>query len=212
MDELVRMKELIQILDEASRAYYQEGREIMPNERYDKLYDELLSLEEKTGTVLAGSPTQKVGYEVLSELPKERHEEAALSLDKTKEIETLQSFLGTQPGVLSWKLDGLTVVLTYEGGTLLKAVTRGNGEIGEVVTGNARTFVNLPLRIPFTGHLVLRGEAVIRYSDFNRMNEEIEIQKPAESGFGLGPAAGPQGHEDTLGQPDRLCADRGGTL
>ena len=174
MDELVRMKELIQILDEASRAYYQEGREIMPNERYDKLYDELLSLEEKTGTVLAGSPTQKVGYEVLSELPKERHEEAALSLDKTKEIETLQSFLGTQPGVLSWKLDGLTVVLTYEGGTLLKAVTRGNGEIGEVVTGNARTFVNLPLRIPFTGHLVLRGEAVIRYSDFNRMNEEIE--------------------------------------
>ena len=174
MDELVRMKELIQILDEASRAYYQEGREIMPNERYDKLYDELLSLEEKTGTVLAGSPTQKVGYEVLSELPKERHEEAALSLDKTKEIETLQSFLGAQPGVLSWKLDGLTVVLTYEGGTLLKAVTRGNGEIGEVVTGNARTFVNLPLRIPFTGHLVLRGEAVIRYSDFNRMNEEIE--------------------------------------
>ncbi|MBR6977024.1 MAG: NAD-dependent DNA ligase LigA [Lachnospiraceae bacterium] len=174
MDELVRMKELIQILDEASRAYYQEGREIMPNERYDKLYDELLSLEEKTGTVLAGSPTQKVGYEVLSELLKERHEEAALSLDKTKEIETLQSFLGTQPGVLSWKLDGLTVVLTYEGGTLLKAVTRGNGEIGEVVTGNARTFVNLPLRIPFTGHLVLRGEAVIRYSDFNRMNEEIE--------------------------------------
>ncbi|MBR5338998.1 MAG: NAD-dependent DNA ligase LigA [Lachnospiraceae bacterium] len=174
MDELVRMKELIQILDEASRAYYQEGREIMPNERYDKLYDELLSLEEKTGTVLAGSPTQKVGYEVLSELPKEHHEEAALSLDKTKEIETLQSFLGAQSGVLSWKLDGLTVVLTYEGGELLKAVTRGNGEIGEVVTGNARTFVNLPLRIPFTGHLVLRGEAVIRYSDFNRMNEEIE--------------------------------------
>ncbi len=166
------MKELIQILDEASRAYYQEGREIMANERYDKLYDELTALEEKTGTVLAGSPTQKVGYEVLSELPKERHAQAALSLDKTKEIAALQSFLGAQPGVLSWKLDGLTVVLTYEGGELLKAVTRGNGEIGEVVTGNARTFVNLPLRIPFTGHLVLRGEAVIRYSDFERMNAE----------------------------------------
>ena len=174
MDELARMKELIQILDEASRAYYQEGREIMPNERYDKLYDELLALEERTGTVLANSPTQKVGYEVLSELPKERHQEAALSLDKTKEVEALQSFLGGQYGVLSWKLDGLTVVVTYEGGDLLKAVTRGNGEIGEVVTGNARTFRNLPLRIPFTGHLVLRGEAVIRYSDFNRMNEEIE--------------------------------------
>ncbi|MBR3437331.1 MAG: NAD-dependent DNA ligase LigA [Lachnospiraceae bacterium] len=174
MDETAHMKELIQILDEASRAYYQEGREIIPNERYDKLYDELLALEEKTGTVLANSPTQKVGYEVLSELPKERHEEAALSLDKTKEVETLQNFLGTQKGVLSWKLDGLTVVLTYEGGELVKAVTRGNGEIGEVVTGNARTFRNLPLRIPFQGHLVLRGEAVIRYSDFNRMNEEIE--------------------------------------
>ena len=172
MNDLQRMKELISILDEASRAYYQEGREIMPNERYDKLYDELLALEERTGTVLAGSPTQKVGYEVLSELPKERHAQAALSLDKTKEVSALQSFLGAQKGVLSWKLDGLTVVLTYEGGALAKAVTRGNGEIGEVVTGNARTFVNLPLQIPFTGHLVLRGEAVIRYSDFNRMNEE----------------------------------------
>ena len=172
MDELARMKELIPILDEAARAYYQEGREIMSNERYDKLYDELLALEEKTGTVLAGSPTRKVGYEVLSELPKERHAQAALSLDKTKEVGTLQSFLGPQPGVLSWKLDGLTVVLTYEGGELRKAVTRGNGEIGEVVTGNARTFVNLPLRIPFTGRLTLRGEAVIRYSDFERMNAE----------------------------------------
>ena len=173
-DKISRMKELSEILDEAARAYYQESREIMPNERYDRLYDELLSLEEETGTVLSGSPTHKVGYEVLSELSKEAHATPQLSLDKTKEVSALQEFLGDEKGILSWKLDGLTVVLTYENGELLKAVTRGNGEIGEVVTGNARTFVNLPLKIPFKGHLVLRGEAVIRYSDFERMNAEIE--------------------------------------
>ena len=169
-----RMKELIALLTEASRAYYQESREIMPNERYDKLYDELVSLEEKLGTVMANSPTQKVGYEVVSALPREAHEQAALSLDKTKDAEALAAFLGDQTGVLSWKLDGLTIVLTYDNGQLAKAVTRGNGEIGEVVTQNARTFVNLPLKIPYTGHLVLRGEAVIKYSDFERLNAEIE--------------------------------------
>ncbi len=179
MDKLSRMKELVEELREAARAYYQESREIMPNERYDRLYDELLTLEQETGTVLAGSPTHFVGYEVLSELPRERHEFPALSLDKTKEVEALSAFLGTQKGVLSWKLDGLTIVLTYDGGELTKAVTRGNGEIGEVITGNARTFQNLPLRIPFTGHLVLRGEAVIRYSDFERLNAEI----PEESKY-----------------------------
>lgn len=173
MDALARMKELIPILDKASRAYYQEGREIMANEEYDRLYDELVLLERKTGTILSNSPTQKVGYEVLSALPKERHAEAALSLDKTKEVGALQAFLGDQQGVLSWKLDGLTVVLTYENGRLFKAVTRGNGEIGEVVTGNAGTFVDLPQIISFKGHLVLRGEAVIRYSDFERMNAEM---------------------------------------
>ena len=175
-DALSRMKELVASLDEAARAYYQESREIMPNEQYDRLYDELLKLEQETGTVLAASPTHKVGYEVLSELPKERHEKKALSLDKTKEVETLQNFLGNVRGVLSWKLDGLTVVLTYENGTLQKAVTRGNGEIGEVVTGNARAFRNLPVSIPFRGRLVLRGEAVIRYSDFERMNAESDDQ------------------------------------
>lgn len=174
MDKLIRMKELIGILDEASRAYYQGSGEIMPNEAYDKLYDELCALEKETGVTLGNSPTAKVGYEVLSELPKEKHEQAALSLDKTKEVPVLQDFLGDVEGVLSWKLDGLTIVLTYENGELLKAVTRGNGEVGEVVTGNARTFVNLPARIPFTGHLVLRGEAVISYSDFERMNAEID--------------------------------------
>ncbi|MBQ9911021.1 MAG: NAD-dependent DNA ligase LigA [Lachnospiraceae bacterium] len=173
MNEIERMKELIALLNEASKAYYQESREIMPNERYDKLYDELCALEEKTKTVLANSPTQKVGFEVLSSLPREAHEKAALSLDKTKDVEALKAFLGDQKGVLSWKLDGLTIVLTYENGTLLKAVTRGNGEVGEVVTQNARTFMNLPLKIPYEGHLVLRGEAVIRYPDFERMNEEI---------------------------------------
>ena len=136
--KLEKMKELTARLSEAARAYYQESREIMSNFEYDRLYDELSALEQETGTVLAGSPTQKVGYEVLSELPKEAHPAAMLSLDKTKEVETLQEWLGEQEGLLSWKLDGLTIVLTYEGGTLAKAVTRGNGEIGEVITNNAR--------------------------------------------------------------------------
>ncbi|MBP5253926.1 MAG: NAD-dependent DNA ligase LigA [Lachnospiraceae bacterium] len=173
MDKLARMKELIPILNDAAKAYYQESREIMPNERYDRLYDELLALEAETGTVLAGSPTQRVGYEVVSELPRERHERAALSLDKTKDPAALRAFLGDRTGVLSWKLDGLTVVLTYDGGELQKAVTRGNGEVGEVVTQNAKFFTNLPLRIPYRGHLVLRGEAVIRYSDFAELNEAL---------------------------------------
>lgn len=146
----------------------------MSNFEYDKLYDELLALEAETGVVMAGSPTQKVGYEVLSELPKEAHEAPMLSLDKTKEVRVLQEWLGDQEALLSWKLDGLTIVLTYEGGELVKAVTRGNGEIGEVITNNARVFANVPLRIAYKGQLILRGEAVIRYSDFYQINEEIE--------------------------------------
>lgn len=173
-DKILRMKELHRQLLAASRAYYQESREIMSNFEYDRLYDELLELEKETGTVLAGSPTQKVGYEVLSELPKEAHEAPMLSLDKTKKVPVLQEWLGSQKGLLSWKLDGLTIVLTYEGGELVKAVTRGNGEIGEVITNNAKVFANVPLRIPYQGQLILRGEAVIKYSDFARINEEIE--------------------------------------
>ena len=173
-DKIMRMKELHRQLLAASRAYYQESREIMSNFEYDRLYDELLQLEKETGMVLAGSPTQKVGYEVLSELPKEAHEAPMLSLDKTKEVPVLQEWLGTQKGLLSWKLDGLTIVLTYEGGELVKAVTRGNGEIGEVITNNAKVFSNVPLRIPHQGQLILRGEAIIKYSDFARINEEIE--------------------------------------
>ncbi len=173
-NKILRMKELHRELLAASRAYYQESREIMSNFEYDRLYDELLELEKETGTVLAGSPTQKVGYEVLSELPKEAHEAPMLSLDKTKEVPVLQEWLGSQKGLLSWKLDGLTIVLTYEGGELVKAVTRGNGEIGEVITNNARVFSNVPLRIPYQGQLILRGEAIIKYSDFARINEEIE--------------------------------------
>ncbi len=172
--KMQRMKELSALLLQASRAYYQENREILSNFEYDRLYDELLKLEEDTGVVLAGSPSQKVGYEILSELPKEAHESPMLSLDKTKEVEALQEWLGSQKGLLSWKLDGLTIVLTYEGGSLAKAVTRGNGEIGEVITSNARVFANVPLKIPYEGQLVLRGEAVIRYSDFNRINGEIQ--------------------------------------
>ena len=173
-NKILRMKELHRELLAASRAYYQESREIMSNFEYDRLYDELLELEKETGTVLAGSPTQKVGYEVLSELPKEAHEAPMLSLDKTKEVPVLQEWLGSQKGLLSWKLDGLTIVLTYEGGELVKAVTRGNGEIGEVITNNARVFSNVPLKIPYQGQLILRGEAIIKYSDFARINEEIE--------------------------------------
>ncbi|CBK76181.1 DNA ligase (NAD+) [Clostridium sp. M62/1] len=172
--KLERMKELIGILREAGRAYYQESREVMSNFEYDRLYDELLELERETGTVFGNSPTQNVGYEVVSSLPKERHESPMLSLNKTKSVEELKEWLGEQSGLLSWKMDGLTIVLTYEEGKLVKAVTRGNGEIGEVITNNAKTFVNVPMTIPYKGQLVLRGEAVIRYSDFLKINEEIE--------------------------------------
>ncbi|MDR0925338.1 MAG: NAD-dependent DNA ligase LigA [Hungatella sp.] len=169
-----RMKELVAVLTAAGKAYYQESREIMSNFEYDRLYDELKELEEETGIILSQSPTQNVGYQVLSELPKEAHETPMLSLDKTKSTESLKEWLGGQTGVLSWKLDGLTVVLSYNHGTLQKAVTRGNGEIGEVITNNAKVFSNIPLNISHQGELVLRGEAVIKYSDFNRINEEIE--------------------------------------
>lgn len=175
MDEKIsRMKELVSVLTDAGKAYYQESREIMSNFEYDKLYDELLALEKKTGVVLSKSPTQNVGFQVLSELPKETHESPMLSLDKTKSTDGLIEWLGEQKGILSWKMDGLTVVLTYNHGTLTKAVTRGNGEIGEVITSNARVFSNVPLNISHQGELVLRGEAVIKYSDFARINEEIE--------------------------------------
>ena len=174
MTSLNRMKELIIILQEASKAYYAQDREIMSNLEYDKLYDELVKLEKETGTVLAGSPTVTVGYEAVEELPKETHESPMLSLGKTKDREELKEWLKDKEGLLSWKLDGLTIVLTYENGKLLKAVTRGNGEVGEVVTNNAKTFINLPLSIPYKGKLILRGEAVITYEDFKKINDEIE--------------------------------------
>ena len=172
--KISRMKELAAQLKEASRAYYAQDEEIMSNYEYDRLYDELEMLEKETGIILAGSPTVTVGYEAVTELPRERHAAPMLSLDKTKDIEVLRSFAGSQKILLSWKLDGLTVVLTYRDGMLQKAVTRGNGEIGEVITGNARVFRNIPLTISYRGELVLRGEAVIRYPDFERINEQIE--------------------------------------
>ena len=172
-DKMAHMRELVDILNRARRAYEQEDKEIMSNYEYDRLYDELLELEKELGTTLAASPTVNVGYEVLSELPKERHERPMLSLDKTKEVERLREFLGNQKAMISWKLDGLTIVLTYRNGSLEKAVTRGNGEVGEVVTNNARVFRNIPLAIPYQGELVLRGEAVISYKDFEKINEEI---------------------------------------
>lgn len=171
--QLERMKELHKILKEASRAYYQENAEIMSNYEYDALYDELCALEKETGIVLADSPTVKVGYEIVSELPKERHASPMLSLDKTKEREALVSWLNGRAGVLSWKLDGLTNVLTYRNGVLEKAVTRGNGEIGEIITNNVKVYKNVPLTIPYQGELTVRGEAIITYSEFDRINSEI---------------------------------------
>ena len=169
-----RMKELIQRLNRAAKAYYAEDEEIMSNFEYDKLYDELEALEADTGMVLSASPTVRVGYEAVDELPKERHDRPMLSLGKTKEREELKAWLKGNPALLSWKLDGLTIVLTYIEGKLAKAVTRGNGEVGEVITNNARTFKNIPLQISYTGELVLRGEAVISYSDFEKINQDIE--------------------------------------
>ena len=168
-----RMQELVELLNRAAKAYYQDADEIMSNYEYDALYDELQALEAQTGVTLSSSPTVNVGYEVLSELPKERHPSPMLSLDKTKDVAGLQAFAGDQKVVMSWKMDGLTIVLTYRNGGLVKAVTRGNGEVGEVITANARTFKNLPLQIPYKGDLVLRGEAVIGYKDFEKINEEI---------------------------------------
>ena len=168
-----RIKELVELLNKAGKSYYSEGRDLMSNYEYDALYDELGMLEKETGYILSNSPTVNVGYEVLSELPKERHESPMLSLDKTKSPEALAEWLGSQKGLLSWKLDGLTIVLTYDNGQLQKAVTRGNGEVGEIITNNARVFKNVPVTIPFKGKLVLRGEAIITYSDFERINEQI---------------------------------------
>ncbi|MEG1294424.1 MAG: NAD-dependent DNA ligase LigA [Clostridium sp.] len=169
-----RIRELIRILRPAGRAYYQEDREVMSNYEYDKLYDELVALEQETGVVFGNSPTKQVGYEVVDVLPKERHEKPMLSLSKTKSGDELRDWLGDKKGLLSWKMDGLTIVLTYDHGILTKAVTRGNGEIGEVITGNARAFINVPSNIAFQGQLILRGEAVICYSDFRKLNEDIK--------------------------------------
>ena len=174
MNRQERMKELVELLNKASKAYYQDAEEIMSNYEYDKLYDELQELERELGITLSNSPTVRVGYEVVSELPKERHESPMLSLDKTKDVEELKNFVGDQKALMSWKMDGLTIVLTYRGGHLFKAVTRGNGEVGEVITNNAKVFKNVPLQISYQGELILRGEAVIGYKDFEKINEQIQ--------------------------------------
>ncbi len=173
-NRMERMRELVSLLNRASEAYYAKDEEIISNFEYDKLYDELTALEKELGVTLAESPSAKVGYEAVEELPKERHETPMLSLAKTKSREELRDWLNGRDALLSWKLDGLTIVLTYRKGTLQKAVTRGNGEVGEVITNNARVFRNIPLTIPFQGDLILRGEAVITYSGFEKINREIE--------------------------------------
>ena len=172
-DKKARIRWLIDRLNLAARAYYQDAEEIMPNIEYDALYDELLALEKETGIIFANSPSQNVGYEILSDLPKERHPSRMLSLDKTKDREVLKSWLGDQEGIMSWKMDGLTIVLTYDDGKLVKALTRGNGDVGEVITNNAKVFENVPVSISFKGHLVVRGEAIIKYSDFEKINASI---------------------------------------
>ena len=174
MDKKKRIKELVEILNKAAKSYYVDAVEIMPNIEYDKLYDELLELEKETNVVLSNSPTQNVGYAVAGELPKKAHESPMLSLDKTKSVEDLREWLGDNKALLSWKMDGLTIVLTYRDGELAEAVTRGNGTIGEVITNNAKNFQNIPLKIEFKGELILRGEAIIKYSDFKRINDAIE--------------------------------------
>ena len=174
MDKKKRIKELVEILNKAAKSYYVDAVEIMPNIEYDKLYDELLELEKETNVVLSNSPTQNVGYEIAGELPKKAHESPMLSLDKTKSVEDLREWLGENKALLSWKMDGLTIVLTYRNGELAEAVTRGNGTIGEVITNNAKNFQNIPLKIEFKGELILRGEAIIKYSDFKRINDAIE--------------------------------------
>ena len=174
MDKSERIKDLVELLNKANKAYYQEANEIMTNFEYDKLYDELVGLEKETGMVLSNSPTVNVGYQVVSQLPKEQHNSPMLSLDKTKEVGALADFAGDRKCLLSWKMDGLTVVLTYENEELVKAVTRGNGLVGEVITNNAKTFKNIPISIPYKGRLTLRGEAIIKYSDFEQINREIE--------------------------------------
>ena len=173
MDKKARIKDLVEILNKAAKSYYVDAVEIMPNIEYDKLYDELVKLEKETNVVLSNSPTQNVGYETASELPKKAHESPMLSLDKTKSVTELEDWLGDNKALLSWKMDGLTIVLTYRGGELVEAVTRGNGIIGEVITNNAKNFQNVPLKIEYKGELILRGEAVIKYSDFKRINESI---------------------------------------
>ena len=174
MDKKKRIKELVEILNKAAKSYYVDAVEIMPNIEYDKLYDELLELEKETNVVLSNSPTQNVGYEIAGELPKKAHESPMLSLDKTKSVEDLREWIGDNKALLSWKMDGLTIVLTYRDGELVEAVTRGNGTIGEVITNNAKNFQNIPLKIEFKGELILRGEAIIKYSDFKRINDAIE--------------------------------------
>ena len=168
----VRIRSLIDILNKANEAYYYHDNEIMSNKEYDDLYDQLIQLENESGIIYSDSPTQNLGEHIYSSLPKVKHESPMLSLDKTKDRDALREWLGNKEGVLSWKLDGLTVVLTYENGKLEKAVTRGNGAIGEEITENAKFFKNVPLRIPFKGKLILRGEAVISYHDFETINVE----------------------------------------
>lgn len=177
-DKIARMKELIDLLNKASMLYYQKSTPMMTDYEYDKLYDELVSLEKETNMVFSNSPTINVEPTVSTELEKTTHPHPMLSLSKTKNPDDLVSFIGNKEGLLSWKLDGLTIVLTYENGKLVSGVTRGNGIIGEVVTENVKKFKNIPLSINYTGRLVLRGEAIIKYSDFEKMNVDSEYKNP----------------------------------
>ena len=172
-----RIKYLIEIINAANEAYYGDDEEIMSNKEYDDLYDELVKLEEETGIILSGSPTQEVGHNIATKLPKEEHEKPMLSLAKTKSIDEIKEFISNNESSISWKMDGLTVVLTYENGKLIKGLTRGNGTIGEVITDNVKKFKNIPLNIGYKGNIIVRGEALMKYSDFEKINKNLPIEQ-----------------------------------
>ena len=172
-NKIARIEELVTILNKASEAYYNGQDEIMSNYEWDAMFDELTALEEETGHILSNSPTQNAGYESTSG-QKEAHEFSALSLAKTKKVEELEKWAEDYPIWLSWKLDGLTLVITYDNGKLVKILTRGNGTIGTNITHLKNSIKGFPLEVPYKGHLVVRGEAVISYTDFAAINDMIE--------------------------------------
>jgi len=173
LNKVERIRELIKRLNQYRDSYYNKSVSEISDHEYDNLFDELKKLEEETNIVMSNSPTHTVGYEVKSKLKKVKHSHPMLSLDKTKLIDDLKKFAGDKDCLLMCKMDGLTVLLTYENGELIQAETRGNGEEGEIITHNAIIFENIPLHIDYKGHLETEGEAIITYDDFEKINNNL---------------------------------------